>query len=203
MSHPDDLLTDGAHLDSRGREAQLPPEADDSAEWTRVVGWTHVGDFCHVPITLLRPDMVPAEMLLQPTAVKLRTVTGDLTPMLGRGTANIRVGGMTVECKVWVAAVQDQCILGLDFLRASQCVLDLGGNTLEFPGGPKVSMVRATRTQSLPRETSRAVEMQQDLTPPYSIPLPTTLQSKIKTQHYVNLILRRYRLLEQSQKQRL
>ncbi|RVE62229.1 hypothetical protein OJAV_G00155100 [Oryzias javanicus] len=133
--------------------------------------------------TLLRPDMVPADMLLEPTAVKLRTVTGDLTPMLGRGTVSIRVGSLTVDSKVWVAAVQDQCILGLDFLRAARCVLDLGRNTLEFPGGPMVHLVRPIRAQSSPQEASRAVEMHQDLeAPPYSSPLPPALQSGIEMQ---------------------
>lgn len=77
--------------------APLPPEADDTAESTRVVGWTHVGDFCHVPITLagapcivlvdtgstatlMRPDVVPVGTQLEPTVVKLQTTTGELAP---------------------------------------------------------------------------------------------------------------------------
>ena len=42
---------------------------------------------------------------------------------------------------MWVAVVQDPCILGLDFIRAKRCVIDLGKNTLTFPGGPTVEMV--------------------------------------------------------------
>ena len=41
---------------------------------------------------------------------------------------------------VWVAAVQDPCILGLDFLRSTGCQLDLNGGTLSFQGGPAVTM---------------------------------------------------------------
>ncbi len=65
----------GAQLHRRGSKAPLPPEADDTTEPARVVGWTHVGDFCRVSITcvgapctalvdtsytrtLMRPDVV-------------------------------------------------------------------------------------------------------------------------------------------------
>lgn len=75
-----------------------------------VVGWTHAGNFCHVPVTicgasctalvdtgstatLMRPDVVPEGTQLEQTAVQLRTVTGELAPMLGRGRATLNVGG--------------------------------------------------------------------------------------------------------------
>lgn len=142
-------LAAGAQRCIRGSEAPLPPEADDNSESVRVVGWTHVGDFCHVPITLagtpcialidtgstatlMRPDVFPAGTQLEPTSVQLRTVTGELAPMLGRGMVVIKVGGLSVNFKVWVAEVQDPCILGLDFLRFARCVLDLGGNIVEM-----------------------------------------------------------------------
>ncbi|KAJ8401940.1 hypothetical protein AAFF_G00375210 [Aldrovandia affinis] len=94
-----------------------------------VVGWTHAGNFCYVPValagapcsalvdtgstaTLMRPDMVPVGTQLEQTSVQLRTVTGELAPMLGRGKVVITVGGLSVELRVWVAEVQDSCILG-------------------------------------------------------------------------------------------
>lgn len=40
--------------------------------------------------TLLRPDVVPAETLLELTMVKLHTVTGKLSLMLGRGLVTIQ-----------------------------------------------------------------------------------------------------------------
>lgn len=46
-----------------------------------------------------------------------------------------------MDFEVWVAAVQDPCILGLDFLLAARCVLDLGKNTVAFPGSPMIEMV--------------------------------------------------------------
>ncbi|KAJ8389511.1 hypothetical protein AAFF_G00119010 [Aldrovandia affinis] len=123
-----------------------------------VVGWTHAGNFCYVPValagapcsalvdtgstaTLMRPDVVPVGTQLEQTSVQLRTLTGELAPMLGRGKVVITVGGLSVEFRVWVAEVQDPCILGLDFLKFARCLLDLGENTLSFPGGPTVKMI--------------------------------------------------------------
>ncbi|KAJ8414261.1 hypothetical protein AAFF_G00051310 [Aldrovandia affinis] len=71
---------------------------------------------------------------------------GELAPMLGRGKVVITVGGLSVELRVWVAEVQDPCILGLDFLKFARCLLDLGENTLSFPGGPTVRMISPPRS---------------------------------------------------------
>lgn len=134
MSHHVFCPADGAQLYRCGSGAPLPPEVDDTTESVRMVGWTHVGGFCHVPITLagtpcvalvhtsstatlMRPDVVPAGIQLEPTVVKLQTVTGELAPRLGSGVVAVEVGGLSVNFKVWIAAVQDPCILGLDFLR--------------------------------------------------------------------------------------
>lgn len=74
--------------------APLSPEADDEAQYARVVGWTHGTDFCHIPVTLagtsdmalvytgsnemlLKSNVVPAGMQLEHTVAKLRTVTGE------------------------------------------------------------------------------------------------------------------------------
>ncbi|MGH0121762.1 UNVERIFIED_CONTAM: hypothetical protein FKN15_050435 [Acipenser sinensis] len=45
-----------------------------------------------------------------------------------------QVGGWTVNHPIWVAAVQDPCILGLDFLRSTSSPLDLQMGTLHFQG---------------------------------------------------------------------
>ncbi|KAJ8417461.1 hypothetical protein AAFF_G00286880 [Aldrovandia affinis] len=91
-------------------------------------------------VTLVRPDLVPGWTQFEPTTVQLRTVTGELAPMKGRGVLTLTVGGRTVCHPVWIAAVQDPCILGLDFLRATGCQLDLEKGTLCFQGGSAVTM---------------------------------------------------------------
>lgn len=125
------------------------------------VGWTQVGDFCHVPVTvegtlctalvdtgsnatLVRPDMVPEGASMEATTVHLKTVTGDLAPMVGRCVLRFRVGAQTVLFAAWVADVQDKCILGLDFLRTVGCILDLGKGTLTLPGGKCVRLTSSS-----------------------------------------------------------
>ena len=132
-----------------------------------VVGRTCVGDFCHVPgtvegvpctalvdtgstVTLVRPDVVPGWTQLEPTTVQLRTVTGGLAPMKGRGEMTLTVGGEAVRHPVWVASVQDPCILGLDFLKATGCQLDLGRGTLRFQDGPVIALSAVTPPVAAP-----------------------------------------------------
>ena len=133
------------------------------------VGWTEVGNFCHVPVlvgnlacsalvdtgstaTLVRPDVVPAGTILEPTSVKLQTVTGQTASIRGRGTFTFTLGGSTVTFAAWVAEVCDPCILGLDFLRFTECSLNLGAGVLELPDGQCVQLTSPSQqvTQVVP-----------------------------------------------------
>lgn len=122
-----------------------------------VVGRTAISDFCHIPIciegvectalvdtgstvTVVRPEVVPEGTQLEDTAVQLRTVTGDLVPMKGKGLLTLTVAGMNMQHPVWIANVQDSCILGLGFLRDRGCQLDLSKATLSFANGQVVKM---------------------------------------------------------------
>lgn len=122
-----------------------------------VVGRTAISDFCHIPIciegvecnalvdtgstvTVVRPEVVPEGAQLEDTAVQLHTVTGELAPMKGKGLLTLTVGGVNVQHSVWIANVQDSCILGLDFLRDHGCQLDLSKATLSFGNGQVVKM---------------------------------------------------------------
>ncbi|KAJ7991177.1 hypothetical protein DPEC_G00294540 [Dallia pectoralis] len=60
---------------------------------------------------------------------------GDLAPMLGKCRLSVTVGGKTVLCSMWVVAVQDPCILGMDFLKNCGAQLDLAAGTLRLLGG--------------------------------------------------------------------
>lgn len=67
-------------------------------------------------------------------------MTGELAPMIGRGLLTLTVGGLKIQHLVWIANVQDSCILGLDFLREHGCQLDLSKATLSFCNGQVVRM---------------------------------------------------------------
>ena len=139
--------------------APLFPEADNNSGGGVIVavGRVSTGDFCCVPVTVegvpcaalvdtgstvtvVRPDVVPEGTSLEPTLVPLRTVTGELAPMTGRAVLSMTVGGESLRHMAWIAAVQDPCILGLDFLRASGCQLDLLRGTVSFYEGPVVTL---------------------------------------------------------------
>ncbi|KAJ8413751.1 hypothetical protein AAFF_G00082580 [Aldrovandia affinis] len=161
-------LMGGAQHHRRGSMASLLETNDCTClEPIVVAGRTCVGDFCHVPVTvegvpcsalvdmgstvtLVGPDLVPGWTQFEPTTVQLRTVTGKLAPMKGRGVLILTIGGRTVHHPVWLAAVQDPCILGLDFLRATGCQLDLEKGTLRFQGGPAVTMAPPNVSVSQP-----------------------------------------------------
>lgn len=51
-------------------------------------------------VTLVRPDVVPDWTQLEPTTVQLRTVTGGLAPMKGKGMLTLTVGGQAVHRQV-------------------------------------------------------------------------------------------------------
>ena len=67
----------------------------------------------------MRPDVVPVGTQLEQTTVQLRTVTGELAPILGKGRVTLNVGGLSVDFTVWVAQVKDPCVLGLDCLPSA------------------------------------------------------------------------------------
>lgn len=117
-----------------------------------------MGHRCHVPVlvgsvscpalvdtgskaTLVRPDVVPEGTVLEPTLVKLRTVTGQIAEMKGKGTFVFTVGSLAVTFSPWVAEVKDPCVLGLDFLRGIGCILDLAADMLILPGGQAIQMI--------------------------------------------------------------
>lgn len=135
-----------------GRGSGTPLPQKQMTPWKLHVWWAGHAEEVSVALvdkgstgTLIQLDLVPAATRLEPTVVKLRTVTGELAPMLGKTVVTIRGGGISVDFEVWVPAVQDPCILGLDFLRDARGVLDLGGNALTFPGGLTVELVHPTQ----------------------------------------------------------
>ena len=73
--------------------------------------------------------------------MQLRTATGGLALMKVTGLLTLTLGVKDVRHPVWVAAVQDPCILGFDFLKATGYRLDLDGGTVSFRGGPVIALL--------------------------------------------------------------
>jgi len=60
--------------------------------------------------------------------------------MTGRALLSKNVGRKSLHHTTWIAEVQDPCILGVDFLRATGCQLDLLRGTVSFYEGPVVTL---------------------------------------------------------------
>lgn len=161
-----------------------------------VVGWTHVGDLnthnalvdTGTTATLMMPDVVRGGTQLEKTTVQLRTVTGEVTPMLGKGRVTLNVGGLSVTLPVRVVEVQDSCILGLDFLRLVCGVLDPGENTLSFPGGPTVKITFPAQKPRLHQLAVKATEAREcTLTTPAKGNSPSLLGSDAQQRSFPTL----------------
>jgi hypothetical protein len=81
-------------------------------------------------ITIVRPDVLLREKIenLQPVSGLLRTVTGEKVPFRGKSELTLQIGSTVATQQIWVADIQERCILGMDFLRQHGCLHgELGG----------------------------------------------------------------------------
>lgn len=77
--------------------------------------------------------------LVKPSQGVLRTATEEIANSQGKITLKIQIGDVEVEQEAWVAPIQDDLILGLDFLRATKSNLDLGADFLMLGRGDRLS----------------------------------------------------------------
>ena len=87
-------------------------------------------------ITIVRPDVLPREKKesLQPVSGWLRTVTGERVPFRGKSELTMQIGSTRATQHIWVADIQEQCILGMDFLRPHGCLVNLEDDFLKISG---------------------------------------------------------------------
>lgn len=85
-------------------------------------------------VTLIGPVVLMPVTWLEPTAMKLMTITGELAPVGGLAEVEVTIGEWSIKHKPCVVAVQDPCNLGMDFLEASGGKLDFIISTMSFPG---------------------------------------------------------------------
>lgn len=102
-------------------------------------------------ITIVRPDVLgrvskDVDIGVQPVDRLLRTVTGETTPVRGRGKLTFQVGNLKVVHEVWVADIENECILGLDFLTSNDCVVDVRESCLHI-GPEEIRFKKMTATK--------------------------------------------------------
>ena len=106
-------------------------------------------------ITIVRPDVIEASSSrILPTKTVLRTVTGETAPVKARGHLRIALGNCETKHDVWVADIVDEGIIGLDYLMANNCQVDLGGKLL-YVGNDEVPLF--SESQPLANSLSRIV----------------------------------------------
>ena len=79
-------------------------------------------------ITLVRPDVLERpgrKVTVRLAEHQLRTVTGETAPVRGTCTDDIAIGSFCTSHTLWVADITDECIIGLDFLRKHDGLVDL------------------------------------------------------------------------------
>jgi hypothetical protein len=97
-------------------------------------------------ITIVRPDVIAGtaiEQTIVPGESSLRTVTGESAPVIGRVMLKFRLGFFETSQEVWLAEIADPCIIGLDFLMAHDCHVDIAGGTVRI-GSQEIPLVRAS-----------------------------------------------------------
>ena len=102
-------------------------------------------------ISIVRPDMLRgvSQELIHPVNSCLRTVTGERAPIHGKGRLRLRIGSLEVPQELWVADINDECILGLDFLQANGCQVNLRDQALII-GDEEVPLQKSTTSPGRP-----------------------------------------------------
>ena len=94
-------------------------------------------------ISIIHPDLLKGKsQILQPVDSCLKTVTGEKTPIRGKAELKIEIGCQTFPHEIWVADIQDECILGLDFLALHECLVNLREDVL-YIGDEEVPLVKS------------------------------------------------------------
>lgn len=126
-------------------------------------------------VTILSKSMVEqlsSELCqsLQPTSIKMLTVTGEVTPFLGKAEIDLKIGLQTIRHNVLVADIENDGILGMDFLTAHRCDLILSEQYMKINGEkvrcfansrnaqPRCCRVAVLDHVEIPPETEMVVE---------------------------------------------
>ena len=64
----------------------------------------------------------------------LTLANGDSMPILGKANFSLEIGEKVLEHQIWVAEIESEGLLGCDFLREFNCVVDMGQGKLSIGG---------------------------------------------------------------------
>ncbi len=84
---------------------------------------------------------------IQPLSSCLCTVTGETAPIRGKGKVKLKIGSAEMTQDIWIADIQDECILGLDFLEPQGCMVNLREGTLLI-GEEEIALEKSADTQA-------------------------------------------------------
>ncbi|XP_064475696.1 uncharacterized protein LOC135389590 [Ornithodoros turicata] len=118
-----------------------------------------------------------ADLMLYTASVQeLRTVAGDVIPVEGVAAVSLTIAGQEFRHALYVADIVDQCILGFDFMKDHQCILDLREGTLHL--GTR-QLVLSACTTTAPDPNPHVLCRRTVMVPPYAeVIVPGTAPSK-------------------------
>lgn len=113
---------------------------------SRVWSWINGKSVCTLvdsgsTVTIIRPDMLPGDLQWCSNVRPLITVTGDQSAMLGQCTVNVQLGEQTFPYLMWVAEIQEDCLLGFDIMKDTKAVLNVDQGTVTFMDGPPLTLI--------------------------------------------------------------
>ena len=79
----------------------------------------------------LPPDVTSS---VQSTKTKMLSVTGEITPFMGKTEQELSIGKQKIKYTLLVADIEKEGILGMDFLKAHRCDLILTRQILKVNG---------------------------------------------------------------------
>ena len=124
-------------------------------------------------ITIVRPEYyhcspnrVEETLKIVPVNTCLRTVSGETIPVQGRGEITIKIGDHKTVHDIWIAEITDPCILGLDFLVANDCQIDMASDYIKV-GREEILLNKVTKVGQV-RQCRKVVLKETISVPPRS-----------------------------------
>ena len=106
--------------------------------------------------TFVRKDMLEGRALPM-TSTQLCGATGDCLSLQGPVEVSIDVGRVKEDLPVYAGRVEDECLLGMDYLEKTAAVIDVGRQELTVQGEvvpllPAAAQVEAPETRHVPTD---------------------------------------------------